>query len=132
VSFQLGAYQFVSARGQVPHPRNRIERLTRNGVNYARYRRLGYGTDPFRLQTRVNVASIAEGRTTMTGYTALVGAGAQTLIWAGHNVDVTDNFDCHVLDVSVDRLGAVNQWCGSLDDNDTYELVVTWTLELKA
>ena len=80
----------------------------------------------------VNVASIAEGRTTLTGYTALVGAGPQVLIWMGHNHKVTDGFDAHVLDVSVNRIGEVNQWCGSLDDDDKFELSVTWRLELKA
>lgn len=128
----IGAYSFVDVKGQVRKPQPRIQRLVLAGVNDARYRNLGTGGEPFQLLTRVNVADIAEGHLTMAGYIALKAAGPQTFIHDDYNYTTEESQRVQVLSVEPVQIREIVAWSGSLDDNDTAELVANWTLELKS
>lgn len=132
INFQISSYQFVMGRGRVPEPQERIERLVRSGVNYARYRKLGTGgREPFQVVTIRDVEDVDSGYTLLRQYKTLVGAGLQTFIWEDQNY-TAQGWSVVVLGVEQVSVAAVHQWSGAFDDADSKgKLTAEWTLEFR-
>lgn len=127
---QIGSQQFITLEGPVPPYAEVVERIAYTGVDGASYRKIGKTSGQFRLQSRVNVASISSGRTKLDAYTALIGGGLQQIIHNGKNFD-SDNLKVIVVAVQLVTLRMIVQWSGSFNDTDQAELVCDWTLEFR-
>lgn len=129
VTYTIGAYSFINGSGSIPVWQQRTERLTYPGVDGARYRNLGEGSEPFQVETVIDVATIAAGRTALGLYAALVGAGKQTFVWKGIAYAPGGVVVMKVEEIS---LRSVLHISGrTVDPANTAILRARWTLELK-
>jgi len=129
VTYTIGAYSFINGSGSVPVWQQRTERMIYPGVDGARYRNLGEGSEPFQVETSVDVASITAGRTLLGNYAALVGAGKQAFTWKSVSYAPGGVVVMKVEEIS---LRSVLHIAGrKASPTNTAMLRTRWTLELK-
>lgn len=117
-------YTFLTMQGQVNPLSERLEIITRPGVDGHAYRRLGSGATPFRLRTLVDVDDAAAITTTLAGYKAFV--SKLVTVTDAHGNATTNVM---VLDVRPVAEQSILTAVGFLSTTATKLLTVDWTLQ---